>query len=73
MKQSIKTSRHSRFKIEFDGAENCWNIYDSKYKDVIQISANRIETKRICDNLNDDGAFEDWQIPDFLHKKTINT
>lgn len=69
MKRNTKTSRPLRFKIEFDGENNCWNIYDSKYKDVIQVSANRIETKKICENLNSGGAFEDWQIPNFLQKK----
>lgn len=66
---NIKTSRPLRFKIEFDGENNVWNIYDSKYKDVIQVSANRIDTKRMCNNLNAGSGFEDWQIPNFFHKK----
>jgi len=65
---STKTSRPLRFKIEFDGENNCYNIYDSKYKDVIQVSANRIETKRMVENLNAGSGFEEWQIPNFLQK-----
>ena len=70
MRPNTKTSRHSRFKIEFDGETNCWNIHDSKYGDTIVVSANRIESKRMCANLNSGSGFEDWQIPNFLHKNT---
>lgn len=70
MKRNTKTSHRSRFKIEFDGETNCWNIHDSKYGDIIEISANRIETRRMAENLNSGSGFEDWQIPNFLQKKS---
>lgn len=64
--KSIKTSRHSRFKIEFDGSRNVWCIHDSKYNDIIEVSSKRIEAKNKCDILNTGTGFEDWQIPSFM-------
>ena len=71
-KQSTKTSRHSRFKLVFDGQNNLWTAYDNKYKDTIELSSKREKAKQIVDNLNNGGAFEDWQIPKHLHKSYEN-
>lgn len=64
--KSTKTSRHSRFKVEFDGATNVYYIHDSKFDDVIDTTPRRIEAKHKCDILNSGSGFEDWQIPSFI-------
>lgn len=68
MRKSIKTSQTSRYKLEFNGEENCWYIYDKKYNDFIRVSPDRIEAKRSLENFRNGCGFGDCPVPDFLKK-----
>jgi len=52
MTKSIKTSHNSRFKIVFNGEENCWYIHDKQYGDLIQVSPSKIDAVNMCDKMN---------------------
>jgi hypothetical protein len=67
-KVSTRTSQPSRFKLFHNAEDNCWYIHDTKYGDVIRVSPNQLDSTRICSNLNEGNAFEEWQIPSFIQK-----
>jgi len=68
MTKSIKTSQNSRFKIVFNGEENCWYIHDKQYGDLIQVSPSKIDAKNMCDNMNKGSGFGEFAVPKFIQK-----
>lgn len=68
MTKSIKTSHSSRFKIVFNGEENCWYIHDKQYGDLIQVSPSKIDAKNMCDKMNNGSGFGEFAVPKFLQK-----
>ena len=68
MIKNTKTSQTSRFKLVFNGEQNCWYIHDKKFGDLIQASSDKHDAQNMCSKMNAGSGFDENPIPNFLHK-----